>query len=198
MRALPLAALGLLATAMLAVANAAPIKLPRYVASGDRNLPKVQYADTLVSINKRCTVRKLLMTPTTRPVYVNSKPLGFCCRMCTWTFVLDPAKYIKEEGLSVNCPVSNPTRPAVLDPTLMVAINWEYYFFSDREAMAKFQQNPLKYTGKLTDPVLGKRFTPRAKSPKLVHQGRTYYFASGANRNKYKKDPNAFSYRAID
>ena len=33
---------------------------------------------------------------------------------------------------------------------------------------------------------------------RAAYQGRTYYFASGANRNKYKKDPNAFSYRAID
>jgi YHS domain-containing protein len=192
----PLLAVVLLA-ATLAAATPAPMKLPRYVASGDRMLPKVQYPDTLISVNKRCTVRQLLMGPTTRPVYVNRKPVGFCCRMCTWTWVMDPPRYINGEGLKFNC-VVNPAQPAVIDTLHMVIVNWEYYFLSSAAAKATFLKNPLKYTGRLTDPVSRKRFTPRASAPMLFTEGRRYYFESAANRAKYQKDPAPYNYRLMD
>lgn len=192
----PLIAVVLLAVTV-AAANPAPMKLPRYVASGDRTLPKVQYVDTLVSVNKRCTVRQLLMAPITRPVYVNRKPVGFCCRMCTWTWVMDAPRYINGEGLKFTCLV-NPGQPAVIDTSHMVIVNWEYYFFSTAAAKVAFMKNPLKYTGQLTDPVSRKRFTPRTSSPMFFTEGRRYYFESAANRALYQKDPVPYSYRRME
>ena len=101
------------------------------------------------------------------------------------------------EGLKFNC-IVNPSKPAVIDTTHMAIVNWEYYFFSDPAAKAAFMKNPLKYTGKLTDPVSRKRFTPRANSPWLFTEGRRYYFESEANRALYKKDPAPYSYRLMD
>lgn len=192
---LPLIALA--AVVIAATPPAAPIKLPRYVSSGDRMLPKVQYTDTLVSVNKRCTVRQILMGPQTRPVYVNRKALGFCCRMCTWTWVMDPPRYLNGEGLKFKCPV-NPAQEAVIDTAHMVIVNWEYYFFSTPAAKAAFLKNPLKYTGKLTDPVSRRRFTPKAGSPWLFTEGRRYYFESEENLKAYKKDPAPYNYRQMD
>ena len=188
--------LAFIAAAVIA-ADAKPLKLPRYVTSGDPRLPRIQFADTAVSVNKRCTVRKILMGPTTRPVYVNRKPLGFCCRMCTWAWVNDPAKYLNEESITYKC-IVNPSRPAVIDTTIMAAVNWEYYFFSDKAALGKFWKNPLQYTGRLTDPVSGRRFTPRTNSPRFVDRGRLYYFESAANRDRYVKNPDEFTYRRMD
>jgi YHS domain-containing protein len=183
--------------AVLAATPPAPMKLPRYVASGDRMLPKVQYADTLVSLNKRCTVRQILMGPQTRPVYVNRKPVGFCCRMCSWTWVMDPPRYINGEKLTFKC-IVNPAQPAVIDTAHMAIVNWEYYFFSTPAARATFMKNPLKYTGQLTDPVSRKRFTPRANAPWFFTEGRRYYFQSQANLNLYKKNPAPYNYRQMD
>ncbi|HEY7728131.1 MAG TPA: hypothetical protein VID50_06720 [Candidatus Eisenbacteria bacterium] len=169
----------------------------RYVPSGDPYLPRVQYSDGLTSINKRCTVRKILMTTTTRPVYINSRPLGFCCPMCSWTFVMTPWRYLNEEKISVNCPV-NKYKAAMIDSVRMSWINWELYFFADGEAKARFDKDPLRYCGKLTDPVTGKRFQPRIWSPKIVDRGRIYYFSSNATKKRYLENPREFTFRRID
>jgi YHS domain-containing protein len=174
-----------------------PACAQRYVPSGDPYLPRVEYSDGLVSINKRCTVRKILMTTTTRPVYINGRPLGFCCPMCSWTFVITPWRYLNEEKLSVNCPV-NKYKPAVIDKEHLSWVNWELYFFSDLDAKARFDKDPLRYCGKLTDPVTGKRFQPRFWSPKIEERDRMYYFSSNDSKKKYLENPRAYSFRRID
>lgn len=169
----------------------------RYVPSGDPYLPRVQYSDGQTSMNKRCTVRKILMTTTTRPVYINGKPLGFCCPMCSWTWITAPWRYMNEEKISVNCAI-NKVKPAVIDSTHLSWINWELYYFSDMDAKARFDKDPLRYCGKLTDPVTGKRFQPRFWSPKYVDKGRIYYFSSKQTMNKYVESPREYSFRRID
>ena len=50
----------------------------RYVPGADAEHPRVKYADSLVSINDRCAVRKVKLGNKVRPVYVNGEPVGFC------------------------------------------------------------------------------------------------------------------------
>lgn len=65
------------------VASAALLAPPRgeaqrRVPGGDPQRPRIKYADSLVSLNDRCMVRKSKLNPRVRPVYVNGQPLGFC------------------------------------------------------------------------------------------------------------------------
>lgn len=50
----------------------------RPVTTADPAHPKLKYADSLVSLNDRCMVRKNKLNPRVRPVYVNRQPVGFC------------------------------------------------------------------------------------------------------------------------
>lgn len=176
---------------------ACPARAQYYVRGGNPDFPQIRYADSLVSMNSRCTVRKLKMGNMTRPVYINGQPLGFCCRMCTWVWVTDPPKYLNEENMKFNCAV-NKAVPAVIDSTHMAELNWEYYFFSDQAAKSAFLKNPLKYAGMLTDPVSGKRFKPGRLSPRYVDGGRTYYFSSLLTYLAYRKDPKEYGFRRMD
>ena len=55
-----------------------PATAQRYVRSDEPAFPKVKYADSLVSANDRCIVKKTKLNPAIRPVYVNWRPIGFC------------------------------------------------------------------------------------------------------------------------
>jgi hypothetical protein len=48
------------------------------VPSDDPAHPRIQYADSLVSMNDRCPVRGGRLSPNYAPVYVNGRPIGFC------------------------------------------------------------------------------------------------------------------------
>jgi YHS domain-containing protein len=186
-----------LATLLCSVPGVRAEGTPHYVPSDDPYLPRVEYGDGLVSINKRCTVRKVLMTTTTRPVYINGRPLGFCCPVCSWTWVTMPWKFLNEEKISVNGAV-NKYKPAVIDSLHLSWVNWEVYFFTDMDAKARFDKDPLKYCGKLTDPVTGKRFQPHFWSPKTVYRGRVYYFSSGKTKDEYLDNPRAYTFRRMN
>ena len=49
-----------------------------YVQSADPEHPRVLYADTTISANDRCIVRRERLNRSVRPVYVNGMPIGFC------------------------------------------------------------------------------------------------------------------------
>ena len=53
-------------------------KAQRLVDSKDPNLPRVEYADSLISLNDQCIVRGGSLSPAYKAVYVNGKPIGFC------------------------------------------------------------------------------------------------------------------------
>ena len=71
-----LAALPLAAFAALVLSAPAPGQV--YVPQPDLEHPKVQYADSLVSMNDHCPVRHGKLNIGYRPVYVNGRPIGFC------------------------------------------------------------------------------------------------------------------------
>ena len=49
-----------------------------HVPGSDPEHPRIQYADSLVSLNDRCIVRQNKLSTSIPPVYVNGMPIGFC------------------------------------------------------------------------------------------------------------------------
>lgn len=50
----------------------------RYVPTEDPEFPRVQYADSTLSVNDRCIVRLRKLSPKIQAIYVNGRPIGFC------------------------------------------------------------------------------------------------------------------------
>jgi len=72
------AALGAVILAGLTGTTAAPARAQGLVTTKDPAHPRVQYADSLISLNDRCIVRQGTLNPAFKAVYVNGKPIGFC------------------------------------------------------------------------------------------------------------------------
>ena len=64
--------------AALVVLGAVTATAQRYVPGTDAEHPRVQYADSLVSLNDRCIVRQNKLSTKIPPIYVNGAPIGFC------------------------------------------------------------------------------------------------------------------------
>jgi len=64
--------------ASLVVSVGATASAQHHVPGSDPEHPRVQYADSLVSLNDRCIVRQNKLSTTIPPVYVNGMPIGFC------------------------------------------------------------------------------------------------------------------------
>jgi YHS domain-containing protein len=113
---------------------------------------------------------------------------------CPGTFVKGPEPFILAQRLSFPCPVHR-NRPAVIDSTLRVQLNYEIYYFSDRAARERFLRNPISYCGFLTDPVSRVRFRPKRSSLKTVYQGREYFFVDPSTRATFLALPDSFAVR---
>ena len=188
-----LAALAMLA-ALAALPAGGPARAQRYVRGEEREFPKIKYADSLESLNDRCVVKKNKLNLKVRPVYVNWRPIGFCSATCPAAFAKNPEKYLKEQKMTVRC-VVNAGRNARPDALRRTYVNHEVYFLSTKDALAIFRKNTLKYCGWLTDPVSGVRFRPTAGSPRIVHNGRPYYFSTHSTRMQFEAMPDSFAVR---
>jgi YHS domain-containing protein len=166
----------------------------RYVPQKDKEHPRIKFADSLVSINDRCAVKENLLSANVRPVYVNGKPVAFCCTTCPGIFVQGPEPYLERMKARFMDPV-HPERPAKLAARLRHHVNWEIYYFADRASLEEFRKNTLAYCGLVTDPVSGGRFHPNAKSPRVVYAGRSYYFQSDQSRLTFQSRPTDFAFR---
>ena len=58
--------------------GAATTAKAQFVTGDIDTLPRIRYADGLVSLNDRCPVRKGPLNLRMPPVYVNGRPVGFC------------------------------------------------------------------------------------------------------------------------
>lgn len=190
-RALALAAAFLGAAGLAAAASKAP---GRFVPTADKTHPRIKYADSLTSINDRCAVKESPLALEIRPVYVNAKPIGFCCTTCPAIFVQGPEPYLQRMKAALVDPVDG-KRAAKVESRLRYHVNWEIYFFADRASMDAFRKAPLRYCGLLTDPVSGVRFRPTDASPKAFHAGRPFYFASDSTRAAFMAAPQGHMYR---
>ena len=96
--------------------------------------------------------------------------------------------------MEVPCTV-DPTKKAKPDKSLTVQLNYEVFMFSSRTARQKFDQEPLKYCGLLTDPVTQQRFHPTAQSPRMEFKARPYYFVSDSTSTVFHATPDSFAVR---
>ena len=150
--------------------------------------------DSVLSVNDRCPVRGGRLTPSIRPTYVNRLPVGYCCHNCPPIFTEDPGPFLKKLGVQLRDPLA-PARVASYDPSLRVLLNQEAYFFAGKETMKRFQSDPLRYSGPLTDPVSQARFQPTARSPKTKYGNRTFYFESTLTQRQFAVSPDSYTKR---
>jgi YHS domain-containing protein len=167
------------------------IGLPAYVFSDPEGHQRVMYADSAISLNTTCPVRKARVDPNREPVYVNGRPIAFCCSPCPSVFSQNPERYLREMKVSVRCPV-RPARRAIFDSSLRMMLNQDIYFFSSMTAMKLFRKDPLRYCGTLTDPVSRDRFLPTKASPHVTFRGRDYYFAADSTLARFQEQPERF------
>ena len=178
----------------VALAAGGPGNAARYVPQADKTHPRIKYGDSLTSINDRCAVKEGGLSVDIRPVYVNAKPVGFCCTTCPAIFVQGPEPYLQRMQASFTDPVQA-SRPARIQSGLRYHVNWEVFYFADRATMDEFRKHTTRYCGWLTDPVSGIRYRPTEASPRVVHAGRPYYFASDSTRTKFVAAPVNYAYR---
>jgi YHS domain-containing protein len=167
------------------------IGLPAYVPTDPITNARVMYADSSISINTTCAVRGGRIDPIREPVYVNGRPVGFCCHPCPSVFSRDPERYLLGLKASLRCPV-RPARRAIFDSSLRATLNQDIFFFSSLAAKKQFQKNPLRYCGTLTDPVTRARFRPTKESPHVTFRGREYYFADDSTLARFQAEPQRF------
>ena len=162
--------------------------LPTFVRGEHPDRPHIMYRDSLLSINDYCPVRHARLDPDRKPVYVNGKPVGFCCSPCPVTFSSDPEKYLMELHASFPCPVY-PSRRAIFDSSLRARVNQDIFFFSSVAAKNRFLKDPLRYAKTLTDPVSFERFHATRNSPHGAFRGRDYFFANDSTLARFQAEP---------
>ncbi len=165
-----------------------------FVPQSDAEKPRVQYTDSLVSLNDQCAVAKRKLSLSVSPVYVNGQPVAFCCTACPAIFSKDPENYVKEFAPRLECPVAK-GHDAVIEPATRAYVNHDVFFFSDAKALRAFVARPLKYASRLTDPVSRNRFKPSPKSPHTVLDGRPYYFESAETLKAFQASPDSYATR---
>lgn len=104
----------------------------------------------------------------------------------------DPEPYLETQKITVPC-LLEPKQPAVMDAAHRSVVNFELFYFSDEKTKARFDEDPLRYCGALTDPVTQERFIPGESSPRIDREGRAYVFLSEANLAQFEALPDSFS-----
>ena len=100
----------------------------------------------------------------------------------------DPEKYLKEMKVQPPSVFKGGGRP-VLDSSLRTQVNFEIYFFANASEKKRFLADPVRYCGKVTDPITYERFRPTATSPRTTYGSRLYFFASDSTRAAFLADP---------
>jgi YHS domain-containing protein len=149
---------------------------------------------TAMSINDRCPVKHGPLNKNIRPSYVNRQTVGYCCHGCPPIFTEDPGHFLEMMKISVPDPV-DPRRVASYDPKLRIFLNQEAYFFAGPDTKKRFESDPLRYAGPLTDPVSQKAFTATHFSPHMKFKDRTYYFESQLTERQFAVSPKNYSTR---
>ena len=111
---------------------------------------------------------------------------------CVTAFVQGPDQPIKGMNLTIPSAI-DPSRPAVIDEAHRLFVNYEVYYFADDALKARFQADPVSYTGMLTDPVTLERFQPDTRSPRREFGGRIYYFPGAGSASTFDADPDRFA-----
>ena len=84
-------------------------------------------------------------------------------------------------------------RPAVYDPALRTRVNYEFYCFADADEKRRFDADPLRWCGTVTDPISRQRFRPTQASPRTTHAGVPYFFSSDETARQFAAAPDSFA-----
>jgi YHS domain-containing protein len=103
-------------------------------------------------------------------------------------FVQDPDRYLRSLGIEVADALDG-TRPARIDAAHRSIVNYEVFYFADPAAKARFDADPLRWCGLVTDPVTHERFRPTAGAPRVAEAGRLFVFASPASATTFRAMP---------
>lgn len=106
----------------------------------------------------------------------------------------DPEVFIVQEGIALRDPI-DPTRPAVIDSAHCSFVNYELFFFADGENKSRFEREPWRWCGLVTDPVTQRRFRPAPGAFLWTYGGRPYYFQSDGALAAFKATPDSFALR---
>jgi YHS domain-containing protein len=111
--------------------------------------------------------------------------------------VQDPEIFLT--GLALEIPsVMDERRKAVLDVAHRSFVNHETFFFADEEEKRRFDADPVRYCGIVTDPVTKQRFRPGADSPRVDHAGRPYFFYTQASLETFRGMPGMYAQPSLE
>jgi YHS domain-containing protein len=114
--------------------------------------------------------------------------------MCPGIFGKDPEKYLVDAGIRVPSAVDR-RHPARIEPAFRTFVNHELYYVANASELTRLRRDPLRYVGKVTDPVSRQRFQPDRRSPRAMHLGRLYFFQDPLNLRTFKALPDTFAVR---
>jgi YHS domain-containing protein len=77
-----------------------------------------------------------------------------------------------------------------------VTLNADHYYFADTVNRARFEREPLRWAGALTDPVTMHRFRPGAGTVTAMRRGRTWWFESASTRERFARDTTRYALTA--
>lgn len=80
-----------------------------------------------------------------------------------------------------------------LDPALHFRVNGEVFRFASERTLRRFMKSPTRWCGAVRDPVSGRRFKPRERSPEAYWIGGPYFFESDSTRACFVADPHRFA-----
>ena len=109
----------------------------------------------------------------------------------------DPQIQLTDLGITLQDAI-DPSRPAVLDPEHRTFVNWETFFFADLESKRRFEEDPIRWCGVLTDPVTRQRFVPGDLSPRSTHDGRAYFFYTAESKATFEDMPAMYATANFD
>jgi len=106
--------------------------------------------------------------------------------------VQGPEAYLRDFHIQLPCAVDS-SAVAIIDPAHRAFVSHEVYYFSSDEARRRFESEPYRYTGKVTDPVSLVRFQPDSATPFRNTAGRLFYFASANTLALFAIQPDLYS-----
>lgn len=89
----------------------------------------------------------------------------------------DPSPYLQRLEVTVESALDERV-PARIEDESLSRVNYEIYYTAQPEEKSRFEHDPVRYCGFVTDPVTKQRFRPHAKSPRADFAGRPWFFVN--------------------
>ncbi len=103
----------------------------------------------------------------------------------------DPVPYLKDLEVDLECAVNERLR-AQIDEEHQSRVNYELYYFASDKERNRFNQDPRKHCGIVTDPVSKQRFRPGTDAPMRRFAGQPWFFVSDSTETLFAAMPDSF------